>query len=112
MYRQARRAARPPPIARLPRILPLSWSNGATPTRAAAWRRVSEPSKGLLGQQRARAHRPDAGHRAQQLLLGAPDRAAADRLVQVALDPVQRLPEPAQVGVDPLAQRGVGRVAA
>src|SRR3954447_2049870 len=46
MYKQARRAARPPPIARLPRILPLSWLKGATPTRAAAWRRVSEPSSG------------------------------------------------------------------
>src|SRR5689334_9980105 len=46
MYRQARRAARPPPIARLPRILPLSWLKGATPTRAAAWRRLSEPSSG------------------------------------------------------------------
>src|SRR5690349_15943571 len=46
MYRHARRAALPPQIARLPRILPLSRLNGATPTRAAACRRVSEPSSG------------------------------------------------------------------
>src|SRR4051794_8390026 len=46
MYRQARRVALPPPTVRLPRILPLSRLNGATPTRAAAWRRVSEPSSG------------------------------------------------------------------
>src|SRR3954453_22393503 len=46
MYRQARRVALPPPAVRLPRILPLSRLNGATPTRAAAWRRVSEPSSG------------------------------------------------------------------
>src|SRR4051794_38108264 len=111
MYRQARRAALPPQIARLPRILPLSRLNGATPTRAAAWRRVSEPSKGLLGQQGARAHRPDARHRARQLLLGPPGRALPDRPVEVALDPGQRLLEPAQVGVDPLVQGGIGRVA-
>src|SRR3954447_16423539 len=46
MYRHARNAALPPQIARLPRILPLSRLNGATPTRAAACRRVSEPSSG------------------------------------------------------------------
>src|SRR5436309_1227985 len=46
MYKHARRAARPPPIVRLPRILPLSRLNGATPTRAAARRRVGEPSSG------------------------------------------------------------------
>src|SRR3954470_6611683 len=46
MYRQARKAARPAQIVRRPRILPLSRLNGATPTRAAACRRVREPSSG------------------------------------------------------------------
>ena len=46
MYRQARNAARPAQMVRLPRILPLSRLNGATPTRAATCRRVSEPSSG------------------------------------------------------------------
>jgi len=66
---------------------------------------------GQLGQQRARADRPDARHGAQQLLLGAPDGARLHRLAQVAPDRVQRLLEPAQVGVDPLAQDGIGHVA-
>jgi hypothetical protein len=111
MYRQARKVALPPPTVRLPRILPLPRPNGATPARAAAWRRVREPSKGLLGQQRARAHGADARHRARQLLLGPPRRALPDRRAQVALDRGQRLPEPAQAGVDPLAQGGIGHVA-
>src|SRR3954452_5185718 len=46
MYRQERRVALPPPTVRLPRILPPSRLNGATPARAAACRRVSEPSSG------------------------------------------------------------------
>src|SRR4051794_1398493 len=46
MYRQARNAARPAQIVRFPRSLPLSRLNGATPTRAAACRRVREPSSG------------------------------------------------------------------
>jgi hypothetical protein len=42
----ARTWARPPQIVRVPRSLPLSWLNGATPTRAAIFRRLSVPSSG------------------------------------------------------------------
>src|SRR4051812_44684409 len=48
MYRHARNAALPPQITRLPRILPLSRLNGATPTRAAACRRVSADEPGQV----------------------------------------------------------------
>src|SRR3954454_6148726 len=121
MYRQARRVALPPPTVRLPRILPLSRLNGATPTRAAAWRRVSEPSSGSSAGRVRALTGPTARHRAPRRRLGpappppppprrplAPPRCALpDRRAQVALDPGQRLPEPAQVGVDPLAQGGI-----
>src|SRR3954452_21387808 len=120
MYRQARRVALPPPTVRLPRILPLSRLNGATPTRAAAWRRVSEPSSGssassvraLTGPTPGTERRSISLARPQQLLPGPPDRALPHRPVQVPLDPGQRLLEPAQVGVDRLVQGGIGRVAA
>src|SRR4051794_27380826 len=98
MYRQARRVALPPPTVRLPRILPLSRLNGATPTRAAAWRRVSEPSSGLgLGQRRAQLARqlgvapllggqlaPDPGGLGPRRLGRRPP--PFDRLAQLARD--------------------------
>jgi hypothetical protein len=99
-------------MARFPRILPLSRLNGATPTRAAAWRRVSEPSSGSSAKSvRALTHRPDARHRAQQLLLGPPDGALMHGPVQLALDLGQGFRQPAEVGVDPGVQGGIGGLA-
>lgn len=46
MYRARRTCALPPQIMRLPRSLPESRLNGATPTRAAIWRPSSIPSSG------------------------------------------------------------------
>jgi hypothetical protein len=89
-WRHARSAARPPRMARLPRIVPpLSRLNGATPTRAAAWRRAGQP------------------------LPGPPDRALPHRCpVEVPPDLGQRFLEPAEVGVDPPCGAGsAGRVA-
>ena len=46
MYKTARRCDLPPQTVRLPRNRPLSRFNGATPTKAAIWRRDSVPSSG------------------------------------------------------------------
>src|SRR3989338_2926384 len=46
MYKTARTSARPPQTKRLPRCLPLSLANGATPVSAAISRRLSVPSSG------------------------------------------------------------------
>ena len=46
MYRTARTGDRPPQIIRRPRSLPLSRLNGATPTSAAIFLRLSVPSSG------------------------------------------------------------------
>lgn len=46
MYNVERTWARPPQTVRLPRSVPLSRWKGATPTKAAIWRRWSVPSSG------------------------------------------------------------------
>src|SRR3954464_3582734 len=99
MYRQARNAARPAQIVRRPRSLPLSRLNGATPTRAATCRRVREPSSGSCASSVRALTGSDARHRAEQLLLGAPDRAVPDRPVEVAFDLGQGVLQPAEMGV-------------
>src|SRR3954447_8353518 len=95
-------------MVRLPRILPLSRLNGATPTRAATCRRVSEPSSGSCASNVRALTGSNARHRAEQLLLGAPHRAVPDRPVEVALELGQGFFQPAEVGVDPLVQGGFG----
>src|SRR5438094_8722375 len=108
MYRQARRVALPPPTVRLPRILPLSRLNGATPTRAAAWRRVREPSSGNSASSVRALTGPTPGTERSSSSLARQERALPDRPVEVALDPGQPLLQPAQVGDDPPVQRGTG----
>ena len=71
-----------------------------------------EAELGQLGQQGPCAHGSDARHRAEQLRLGAPDRAIPDRPVEVALDLGQSYFQPAEVGVDPLVQSGFGGLTA
>ena len=48
MYKTARTSARPPQMKRLPRNVPLSRANGASPTSAAICRRSNAPSSGHL----------------------------------------------------------------
>ena len=49
---------RPPKIVRLPRNLPLSRLNGATPTKAATSRRLSWPSSGIWARSNAAVRGP------------------------------------------------------
>jgi TPR repeat protein len=76
MYRQARNAARPaqdgrPPPAHLPAVA----VERRHPDQGGDLATGEEAELRQLRQQGPCAHRPDARHRAQQLLLGAPDRA-------------------------------------
>src|SRR3954452_17106997 len=111
MYRQARRVALPPPTVRLPRILPLSRLNGATPTRAAAWRRVSEPSSGSSASRVRALTGPTPGTERSSSSLARQTALSRTAVPRSRSIPASASSEPAQVGVDPLVQGGIGRVA-
>src|SRR3954451_15221940 len=111
MYRHARNAAPPPQIARLPRILPLSRLNGATPTRAAAWRRVREPSSGSSASSVRALTGPTPGVERSSSSLARQSGLSRTARSRSRSIPVRALPEPAQVGVEPLVQGGIGGMA-
>jgi hypothetical protein len=98
-------------MARFPRILPLSRLNGATPTRAAAWRRVREPSSGSSARSVRALTSPTPGTERNSASLARQTALSRITPLELVLDLGQGLLEPAEVGVDPLAQGGVGGLA-
>jgi hypothetical protein len=83
MYRTERSSARPPQTWWVPRKRPLSRLKGATPASAAILTPVELPELRQLSKQRAREHRPYAGHAAQQFLLGTPPGARPQQLIEI-----------------------------
>ena len=108
----ARTPPLPPQMWRPPVRCPLSRLSGATPTRAAIWRRSSVPQFRQLPDQRGGDDRPDAGNRAQDRGLGLGDRIAGDRLAQDLINLLDLLGQPVQMLLQPGPHAGWGRGAA
>jgi hypothetical protein len=83
MKRTLRTAVLPPAMARWPRIWPESRLTGATPTRSAA---VEAAEFRHLGDERPGRDGADAGDAAEEVVGGAPSRAAADGAADVAVE--------------------------
>jgi len=102
MYSTARTAARPPHTRRRPRNRPLSLERGHA-DQGREGLGGQGPELGQLREERPRADRPDARH-APEELLGAPDGARADGVVQIRVEARNPALQPSDVRLELLPQ--------
>src|SRR5277367_2036418 len=104
MYRTLRTDVLPPAIIRWPRQAPESRLKGATPTRAASFRRSRPPSSGNSAIRGRAVTGPTPGTRREQVCRFAPSWRGANVRLHVGLDGGKFLFEESEVAIDRLGE--------